>query len=282
MDESARALTTMRVTQAATTCSGISQQQRHGRQFRQTTVKAKSSALAASARGRGYVATPLPPQIDRKSADSTIPSARGAKAPSLMVRSRFADTGSSPSAPRWDPRVRHPVGCAVTATRLRSTTRSRARSDVVVVDKNGQADPLGRCLTSSSSIADSSNNRELRGSLRLGVPSMRPCRRCWPRSGRTWPTIGRRNRGGWSSWSWTTCTSIAADRRRQETGERHRDKVGPGASMAVLFTSGEHSTQVTEDRARCSAAVDTLKGRQSGAGRTRRRTTRPRSGWIRK
>jgi VWFA-related protein len=33
--------------------------------------------------------------------------------------------------------------------------------------------------------------------------------------------------------------------------------------MAVLFTSGEHSTQVTNDQAALSAAVDTLKGRQS-------------------
>jgi VWFA-related protein len=39
--------------------------------------------------------------------------------------------------------------------------------------------------------------------------------------------------------------------------------LGPQSSMAVLFTSQEHSTQVTTDRARLLAAVDTLKGRQS-------------------
>jgi VWFA-related protein len=41
------------------------------------------------------------------------------------------------------------------------------------------------------------------------------------------------------------------------------EQLGPGTSMAVLFTSGEHSTQVTNDRAALAAAVDTLKGRQS-------------------
>jgi VWFA-related protein len=40
-------------------------------------------------------------------------------------------------------------------------------------------------------------------------------------------------------------------------------RLGPESSMAVLFTSGEHSTQVTNDQARLAAAVDTLKGRQS-------------------
>ncbi|MEX2271137.1 MAG: VWA domain-containing protein [Vicinamibacterales bacterium] len=41
------------------------------------------------------------------------------------------------------------------------------------------------------------------------------------------------------------------------------DRLGPDASMAVLFTSGERSTQVTEDRALLRNAIDTLKGRQS-------------------
>lgn len=40
-------------------------------------------------------------------------------------------------------------------------------------------------------------------------------------------------------------------------------RLGPDSSMAVLFTSGEHSTQVTGDQAALAAAVDTLKGRQS-------------------
>jgi VWFA-related protein len=40
-------------------------------------------------------------------------------------------------------------------------------------------------------------------------------------------------------------------------------QLGPASSMAVLFTSGEHSTQVTSDQTRLTAAVDTLKGRQS-------------------
>ena len=41
------------------------------------------------------------------------------------------------------------------------------------------------------------------------------------------------------------------------------DTLGRGSSMAVLFTSGQHSTQVTDDNAVLAAAVDTLKGRQS-------------------
>ena len=39
--------------------------------------------------------------------------------------------------------------------------------------------------------------------------------------------------------------------------------LGAQASMAVLFTSQEHSTQVTPESARLLAAVDTMKGRQS-------------------
>jgi VWFA-related protein len=40
------------------------------------------------------------------------------------------------------------------------------------------------------------------------------------------------------------------------------EQLGPQSSMAVLFTSGEHSTQVTGDQAALAAAVETLKGRQ--------------------
>ena len=40
------------------------------------------------------------------------------------------------------------------------------------------------------------------------------------------------------------------------------DTLGPASSMAVLFTSGDHSTQVTDDSARLRAAIDTLRGRQ--------------------
>lgn len=40
-------------------------------------------------------------------------------------------------------------------------------------------------------------------------------------------------------------------------------KLGGDASMAVLFTSGEHSTEVTEDRSMLLAAIDTLQGRKA-------------------
>ena len=40
-------------------------------------------------------------------------------------------------------------------------------------------------------------------------------------------------------------------------------KLGRDASMAVLFTSGDHSTQVTDDPSRLLSAVETLDGRQS-------------------
>jgi VWFA-related protein len=39
--------------------------------------------------------------------------------------------------------------------------------------------------------------------------------------------------------------------------------LGDASSMAVLFTSQEHSTQVTTDRSQLRAAVETLKGRQA-------------------
>jgi VWFA-related protein len=40
-------------------------------------------------------------------------------------------------------------------------------------------------------------------------------------------------------------------------------KLAPGAFMAVLFTSGERSTEVTDDSSRLMRAVDTFAGRQS-------------------
>jgi VWFA-related protein len=40
-------------------------------------------------------------------------------------------------------------------------------------------------------------------------------------------------------------------------------EIGPQASMAILFTSGSHSTLVTTNRARLLAAVDTLQGRKA-------------------
>lgn len=51
--------------------------------------------------------------------------------------------------------------------------------------------------------------------------------------------------------------------RAREIATRVLDDLGHQSSMAVLFTSGKHSTQVVQDRARLAAAVGTLKGRQS-------------------
>src|SRR5687768_5145290 len=51
--------------------------------------------------------------------------------------------------------------------------------------------------------------------------------------------------------------------RAREIATRVLEDLGHQSSMAVLFTSGEHSTQVTQDRVRLAAAVGTLKGRQS-------------------
>ena len=54
-------------------------------------------------------------------------------------------------------------------------------------------------------------------------------------------------------------------RRTERARTLARDVVlqlGADASMAVLFTSGDRSTEVTEDRSRILAAVDTLNGRK--------------------
>ena len=51
--------------------------------------------------------------------------------------------------------------------------------------------------------------------------------------------------------------------RAKEIAKKVLTDLGGQSAMAVLFTSGEHSTQVTDDRATLGAAVDTLKGRQS-------------------
>jgi VWFA-related protein len=50
--------------------------------------------------------------------------------------------------------------------------------------------------------------------------------------------------------------------RAKEIARQVVKDLGPAASMAVLFTSGDHSTQVTGDLSVLSAAVETLKGRQ--------------------
>src|SRR4051794_22714412 len=51
--------------------------------------------------------------------------------------------------------------------------------------------------------------------------------------------------------------------RAKDIAARVLVDLGAGASMAVLFTSGDHSTQITDDQAVLRDAVDTLKGRQS-------------------
>lgn len=51
--------------------------------------------------------------------------------------------------------------------------------------------------------------------------------------------------------------------RAKEIARDVIDELGPQSSMAVLFTSGDHSTQVLQDRIRLHAAVDTLRGRKS-------------------
>ena len=51
--------------------------------------------------------------------------------------------------------------------------------------------------------------------------------------------------------------------RAKEIARQVVEDLGPQSSMAVLFTSGEHNTLVTEDRSILEAAIDTLKARQS-------------------
>ena len=51
--------------------------------------------------------------------------------------------------------------------------------------------------------------------------------------------------------------------RAKEIARKVLADLGAESSMAVLFTSGERSTQVTDDQVVLSAAVETLRGRQS-------------------
>ena len=51
--------------------------------------------------------------------------------------------------------------------------------------------------------------------------------------------------------------------RAQDIARKIIFQLGPQASMAVLFTSANRTTQITEDRAELRAAIDTLRGRQS-------------------
>ena len=48
--------------------------------------------------------------------------------------------------------------------------------------------------------------------------------------------------------------------RAQDIARQIISRLGPQASMAVLFTSANRNTQVTEDRAELLAAIDTLRG----------------------
>ncbi|MGH9410698.1 MAG: VWA domain-containing protein, partial [Vicinamibacterales bacterium] len=51
--------------------------------------------------------------------------------------------------------------------------------------------------------------------------------------------------------------------RAKDIAHKVIDALGPESSMAVIFTSGDHTTQVSADPAVLNAAVDTLKGRQT-------------------
>src|SRR5262245_56940134 len=51
--------------------------------------------------------------------------------------------------------------------------------------------------------------------------------------------------------------------RAKEIARKVLAELGPRSSMAVLFTSGKHSTLVSEDAAILGAAIETLTGRQS-------------------
>jgi VWFA-related protein len=51
--------------------------------------------------------------------------------------------------------------------------------------------------------------------------------------------------------------------KAKDLGKQIINSLGPKASMAVIFTSGNNSTNVTEDRSELLKAMDTLKGRQS-------------------
>jgi VWFA-related protein len=57
---------------------------------------------------------------------------------------------------------------------------------------------------------------------------------------------------------WQGRTDVVKDIARQVLA-----RLGPEATMAVLFTSGEGSTELTTDRAALSAAVEGMKGRQA-------------------
>jgi VWFA-related protein len=55
----------------------------------------------------------------------------------------------------------------------------------------------------------------------------------------------------------------AREDRTKDLAKQVVDRIGAGGSMAVLFTSRNHSTQVTEDRAMLLAAVSSLKAGQA-------------------
>jgi VWFA-related protein len=55
----------------------------------------------------------------------------------------------------------------------------------------------------------------------------------------------------------------AREDRAKDLAKQVIDRIGADASMAILFTSRNHSTEVTEDRATLLAAVDSLKARQA-------------------
>ena len=53
------------------------------------------------------------------------------------------------------------------------------------------------------------------------------------------------------------------DEKVKEIGRKIVNDLGPNASMAVLMTSGDKSTQVGEDKERLLEAIDTYHGRKA-------------------
>ncbi len=51
--------------------------------------------------------------------------------------------------------------------------------------------------------------------------------------------------------------------RAKDIGRKVLEQLGPQSSMAILFTSGEHSTNLSTDHTALAAAIETFKGRQS-------------------
>jgi VWFA-related protein len=159
------------------------------------------------------------------------------------------------------------LAAAIVAQRAQPPTfRARAdlvQVDVVVVDGNG--DPVRGLKTSDFALFDRKKPQEI-----VNFDEVSHARPARATGAAPPPTVVQDVSSNQTVQAGRLIVMVIDDlhiykertARAREIATRVLDDLAHQSSMAVLFTSGEHSTQVVQDRARLAGAIGTLKGRQ--------------------